>query len=100
MTAGTADALGPTVGINSLFVSFFVLARHFTRTRQVGWAGASVLAGVLCIGLGLSVNPTGTGEIGDEFNFLPLWFAMMAGWSWISLLCWKLHRDLSSAGHG
>lgn len=95
---GMVHALGPTVGINALFVSFFVLARHFRRTRQVAWAGASVLVGVVCIGLGLTVNLTGTGEIGNEFNFLPLWFAMMTGWSWISLLCWKLRRDLSADG--
>ena len=97
---GIVHAVGPTIGINSLFVAFFVFARYFARSKQLGWASASVAAGAVCIALGFSVNLTGTGEIGNEFNFLPLWFAMMTGWSYMSLLAWKLRSRLASGGQG
>lgn len=95
---GIVHAAGPTIGINSLFVSFFVFARHFAWSTQLRWTVASVAVGVVCIALGFVVNLTGTGEIGDEFNFLPLWFAMIIGWSYTSLLCWKLRSSLTSSG--
>lgn len=101
---GIVHTIGPTIGINSLFVSYFVFARYFFRTRQTGWALASIAVGVTCVILGFSVNLTGAGTLDDPFNFLPLWFAMMTGWSYLSLLCWKLgsepgqrRRDVSPA---
>lgn len=92
---GVIHAVGPTLGINSLFASFFVFARYFARTQQRGWMAASIAVGIVAIALGLSVNFIGTGEIGDEFNFLPLWCAMMTGWSYTSLLAWKIRTEMS-----
>lgn len=90
---GIVHTIGPTLGINSLFVSYFVFSRYFFRTRQTGWAVASIVVGATCVILGFSVNQTGTGTLEDPFNFLPLWLAMMTGWSYLSLLCWKFSRE-------
>ena len=92
---GIVHSIGPTVGINALFISFFVFARYFSRQRQHRWMIVSIVAGVVAMAFGFSVNLTGTGETGDEFNFLPLWAAMMTGWSYLSILAWKLRRQVN-----
>ncbi|MGH3730606.1 MAG: DUF998 domain-containing protein [Micromonosporaceae bacterium] len=91
---GIVHTIGPTIGINSLFVSFFVFARHFAWSKQRPWTFTSIAAGIVGIALGFATNLTGTGEITDPFNFLPLWFAMMTGWSYLSLLSWKVRSEL------
>lgn len=90
---GIVHSVGPSIGINAMFVSFFVFARYFAKSKQTRWKIMSIVAGVAGIALGGSVNATGAGTIADPFNFLPLWFAMMLGWSYLSLLSWKLNRD-------
>lgn len=96
---GIVHSVGPTVGINALFVSFFVFARYFARQGQRSWMIASIAAGVVAIAFGFSVNLTGTGEVGDEFNFLPLWAAMMTGWSYLSIVAWKLRSQVAEPIH-
>jgi len=91
---GIVHSVGPTIGINSLFVSFFVFARYFASIKQHGWMTVSIIVGIVALILGSATSFTGTGELDDPFNFLPLWLAMMTGWSYMSLLAWKLRSGL------
>jgi hypothetical protein len=80
--AGIVHGLAFAVGMSSLIVAFFVLARRFASAGDRAWGRYSVISGVVFVLL------AGIGVSGGDFRIVAA--AIVVGWAWASLTAARL----------
>jgi hypothetical protein len=73
---GIVHSIAPVVGFLALTLACFVFARRSISLGQRGWAAYSIFTGVVIQVLGAIPNM--------NYNFAPLWMAMVLGFGWAS----------------
>ncbi len=81
------------IGFLGLIAACFVFARRFRSLNQPGWANFSIATGVIFFAAFFGIA-MGTQQGGAILTFVTLafTFAVILGWSWISLLSVKLMK--------
>ena len=87
-TAGLVHFIAGSLGFTSLAVSCFFAARAMSRRQARGMARLSLLCG-LAIVLGFFGGFFIPGLAGGT---LGIWFAVVVGWAWLSVLSLHLYR--------
>lgn len=88
-TAGMIHFIAGTLGFVALAVSCFLAARAMRRRNEPSLARLSLVAG-LAVLLGFFGGPL---LGGGALMIAGIWFAVVVGWAWLTILSLKLYRE-------
>jgi hypothetical protein len=89
---GTIHAFAPLIGFTAHVAVLFILARRFGKQGERGLMWITIIVGVVMFGLANVPNFTADWENG-QFNFLPLWAAVLIGYTVTAFVLAKLKAE-------
>jgi hypothetical protein len=94
---GTIHAFAPLIAFTAHVVALFILARRFGKQGERGLMWTTIIVGVAMFGLANIPNFTADWENG-QFNFLPLWAAVLIGYTFTAFVFAKLKAEWQASG--
>lgn len=88
----TIHGFAPIIGFSAHVAVLFILARRFGKQGERGLMWITIIVGVAMFGLANVPNFTADWETG-QFNFLPLWAAILIGYAFTAFIFTKLKAE-------
>lgn len=82
----------PIFGFLALVIALIILGRRFGKEGEKTWMWVTVIVAITTFVLSSLSSFSGNWETG-EFNFLPLWAGVTLGYSYTSLVMYKLKQQ-------
>lgn len=89
---GMIHGFAPIIGFTAHVAVLFILARRFWKQGERGLTWATIIVGVAMFVLANVPNFTADRENG-QFNFLPLWAAVLIGYTFTAFVFTKLKAE-------
>ena len=88
---GMIHGFAPILGFIAQFIALIILARRFGSQGLQVWKNTTIIVAIAMFVLAIIPNFTADWEKGN-FNFLPLWAAVIVGYIWTSFVIAKVKK--------